>query len=248
MQTGKLIRLGQFTSQQNRAFLVAADTTIPRGLHPAMMDPIAALGRIAHLPCDGILLHSGLAKLAAPVLAGQKPFLVKLTTTSAYAHDKSNRILVDSIEHALTLGASAVAINVFVGSDYEPVLLEHLGESASICDRLGLPLVAMINPMPEFQFDPDRLAYVCRLGAELGADIVKTDYPGSPEAFARVTGNCPVPVLVEESPFPETDEGTLQMTRDAITAGGAGVMFASRVWASPAPENLAQQIRQIVHG
>src|SRR5512135_441845 len=75
------------------------------------------------------------------------------------ASDKTRRILIDSVEHALSLGACGVAMNCFIGSAYEPELLEHLGQVAEHCDRWGMPLIAMINPTEQYQFDPEQLAY-----------------------------------------------------------------------------------------
>jgi fructose-bisphosphate aldolase/2-amino-3,7-dideoxy-D-threo-hept-6-ulosonate synthase len=126
-------------------------------------------------------------------------------------------------------------------------MLNQFSQTVEICDRLGLPLVAMINPVEIYQFDAERLAYVCRVGAELGADLVKTDYPGSELLFKPVVDNCPVPVLVEETPHPETEEGTLKTTREVIAAGGAGVMFGSRVWGQADPAKISRKISEIIH-
>jgi fructose-bisphosphate aldolase/2-amino-3,7-dideoxy-D-threo-hept-6-ulosonate synthase len=141
-----------------------------------------------------------------------------------------------------------VAMNVFIGSDVEAVLIRQFAEAAETCDRWGMPLIAMINPTEQHQFDADHLAYVSRVGADLGADIIKTDYPGSPEAFRQVVAYCPVPVLVEEGPLPETEEATIRMACEAIAAGGGGVMLASRVWAHPDPAAISSRIAEIVHG
>lgn len=246
MHPGKQIRLSQFLSPERRSFILAVDTTIPRGIHPAFRDPLALLERAVHWECDALLLHSGLVKAGSHLL-GRKPFLIKLTTATRYAADKTRRVLIDSVEHAMTFGACGVAMNCFIGSAFEPQLLEQLGGVAEQCDRWGLPLIAMINPMEQHQFDPEQLTYVSRVGAELGADVIKTDYTGAPNSFRSVVDSCPVPVMVEESLLPETAEGTLRTAREVVGAGGAGVMFAHRVWAHPQPDELASQIHAAVH-
>jgi DhnA family fructose-bisphosphate aldolase class Ia len=247
MNTGKLIRLRQILKEDDHAFIIAADVTLPRGLNPHTTDALALLKRIVDCEYDALLLHSGLVKQAESVLAGKKPFIIKLTTTTVASPDKTYRILVDSVEHALSLGAVGVAMNVFIGSEHEALLLSQFSRSIEVCDRLGIPMIAMMNPMPEFQFDAEHLAYACRVGAELGADIVKTDYPGTKEGFELVVNSCPVPVIVEESPHPYSLTGTLLTTQEAINAGGAGVMFAERVWAQPQMNEVASQINSIVH-
>ena len=206
MNTGKLIRLRQFIKEDGHSFVIALDVTIPRGLHPASANSMQLLSQLVNSDCDALLLHSGLVKLGAPILAGKKPFIVKLTTVTASAQDKTQRIFVDTVEHALSLGAVGVAVNIFIGSSLEGSMLTQFAEISGTCDRLGIPLIAMINPMPIYQFDAHQLAYVCRVGAELGADVIKTDYPGSPTLFTKVIKNCPVPILIEESPHQKTKQ------------------------------------------
>jgi fructose-bisphosphate aldolase/2-amino-3,7-dideoxy-D-threo-hept-6-ulosonate synthase len=247
MNTGKLIRLRQIVKADHRTFIIAVDVTIPRGLHPDSSNAMALLERINHCQCDAILLHSGMVKQSETLLAGGKPLIVKLTTSTIFSQDKTHRILVDSVEHAFSLGAVAVAMNIYLGSDHESLMLSQFSKCVAMCDQFGIPMIAMMNPMPEHRFDEKHLAYVCRVGAELGADIVKTDYPGTVEAFEVVVNSCPVPVLVEESPHPETVPGTLLTTQEAITAGGAGVMFAERIWAPPDIENISTQVYKLVH-
>ena len=247
MQAGKLFRLRQFMDERFRSFIIAFDVVIPRGLQLDTWDAMSVLENLANTPCDAMLLHSGLAKIAAPILAGKKAFIAKLTTATVNSPDMTRRVLVDSVEHALSLGASGVAMNLFIGSPYEEKMLNNFTEVVAACDRMGAPLIAMVNPMPEDQYDVSKLAYVCRLAAELGADVVKTDYPGTPEQFGQIVAACPVPILIEESPHTDDAKGTLRTTREVIDSEGAGVMFANRVWAQPMPEQLAFKIFSIVH-
>lgn len=244
---GKQIRLAQLLDPQGHSFVLAVDQVIPQGLHGALQDPIMALEKLKDADFDALLLHSGIVKLAGKALIGGKPFIVKLTTATTQSHDKTHRFLIDSVEHALSLGASGVSMNLFIGSSYEAQLFEQFSQAVQACDRFGMPMLAMAHPVPDKQYDAGLQAYACRVAAELGADIVKTDYPGSVEAFQLVTAHCPVPVLVEESPYVENQAGTLQTTREAMQAGGKGVVFGRRVWAHPNPQQIASEIYQVVH-
>jgi len=247
MFVGKIIRLQQIMDDRNRSFIIAVDQFIPRGLHPALKDPLDILRMISKSDCNALLLHSGLLKMAAPIIAGKKPFIIKLSTSTTEAKERTNRVLVDTVEHALLMGASGVAINVYIGSSFENAMLENLRDTVIACDKYGMPLIVMINPMPEYEFDSKKLAYVCRIGAELGADIIKTDFPGSIEEFKEVVEHCPLPVLIEESPLPEDTAGTLKTTKMAIQAGGAGVMYGSRVWGHHDPILISRKISEIIN-
>ena len=89
--------------------------------------------------------------------------------------------------------------------------------------------------------------YVCRVGAELGGDIVKSDYPGRSDALAQAISMCPRPIIVEESPLPLTPEGTLRTVAGVLEAGGAGVMFAHRIWEAPQPRAVAEAVAKMIH-
>jgi DhnA family fructose-bisphosphate aldolase class Ia len=244
---GKQIRLRQFMDENACSFILAVDQVIPQGLHPALEDPLKALEKLGGADFDALLLHSGLAKLAGRALVGGKPFIIKLTTATTQSKDKTHRFLIDTVEHAISLGASGVAMNLFVGAPCEDQLFEQFCQAVQVCERYGMPMLAMAHPMPEQQYQSDLQAYACRVAAELGADLVKTDYPGSPEAFQTITAQCPVPVLVEESPYAEDSAGTLQTAQEAMQAGGRGVLFGRRVWAHENPTWIAAEISNIVH-
>ncbi len=196
---------------------------------------------------DALLLHEGLVDVCLPAFAGRAALIVKLTTASWEAEDSTRRVQVTSVRRAVALGASAVAVNCFLGVPHDGELLAQVGRITEACAEYGMPLIPLINPHPRDQFDPERVAYVCRVGAELGGDIVKSDYPGSPEAFALAVAACPRPVIIEESPLPLTPEGTLQTVEGVLSAGGAGVMFANRIWDAPDPRALAEAIAGMIH-
>ena len=128
MQAGKLFRLRQFMDERFRSFIIAFDVVIPRGLQLDAWDAMPVLESLAEMSCDALLMHSGLAKIAAPVLAGKKPFIAKLTTAAVNSPDMTKRVMVDSVEHALSLGASGVAMNLFIGSPFEEHMLSNFSE------------------------------------------------------------------------------------------------------------------------
>lgn len=220
---------------------------IPRGLLPGLRDPLATARLFVDAGAGALLLHEGLVDICLPAFVGRAALIVKLTTASWEAEDTTRRVQVTSVRRAVALGASAVAVNCFLGVAHEAELLAQVGVFAEACAEYGMPLIPLINPHPRHQFDPERVAYVCRVGAELGGDLVKSDYPGTSEAFAITIATCPRPVIVEESPLPRTPEGTLRTVDGALHAGGAGVMFANRIWDAPRPAALAEAVVGMVH-
>jgi DhnA family fructose-bisphosphate aldolase class Ia len=245
MEPGKRIRLGAWL-RGGRTFLAALDEVIPRGL-AAAEPPAAALAWLAAAGVDGVVLHAGVAHRHADLLAQTRlPWLLKLTSNSAWAADRSGRGPIGSVAQALTLGASGAALNIFLGAPRERQQLAALADAVAAGARGGLPIVAFINPPPTHPFDPAALAYAARVAAEIGADVVKTDWSGGPD-FAQVTAACGVPLLVEDTPEPPTAAGTLATAAGALAAGAAGVLFGRRLWADPDRDQLAQALGRAIH-
>lgn len=247
MDAGRSIRLAQFLRPDGRTFIGALDVFIPRGPLPGLRDAAATARLFVDAGADAILLHEGLVEVCLPSFIGRAALIVKLTTASWEAQDTTCRVQVTSVRRAVTLGAAAVAVNCFLGVPHDTTLLHQLGRISEECHAYGMPLIPLINPSPRLQFDADHVAYVCRVAAELGGDLVKSDYPGTPDALARAVAMCPRSVIIEESPLPLTAEGTLRTVAGVLDAGGAGVMLANRIWDAPRPRALAEAVASMLH-
>jgi class I fructose-bisphosphate aldolase len=85
------------------------------------------------------------------------------------------------------------------------------------------------------------------VGAELGADIVKVNYPGSPDSFQEVVAGCPVPVVIAGGEKLESDADLLQMVADSVAAGGAGASIGRNAFQHADPEGMVRAISMVVH-
>ncbi len=123
-------------------------------------------------------------------------------------------------------------------------MLQGLGYVAGKCDEWGIPLLAMMYPRGKkvrSEYDVDVVKHAARIGAELGADIVKTNYTGSPETFKEVVEGCPVPVIIAGGPKMDSEKELLEMIEGSLEAGGKGVAIGRNVFQSqdnrPCPKN-----------
>src|SRR5437667_6431002 len=78
------------------------------------------------------------------------------------------------------------------------------------------------GPKIKNPYDVDVVKHVARVGAELGADIVKTLYTGAPETFKEVVRGCPVPVVVEGGTKLDSERAALEMVEGALAGGAVG--------------------------
>jgi len=196
---------------------------------------------------DAVVVHRGVAK---NVDTGQAGLIVHLSASTTVGPDPNYKVQVCSVEEAVKIGADAVSVHINVGAEQEDKMLVKLGRVADDCDRYGMPLLAMMyprGPKIQNQHAVDVVAHAARLGAELGADIVKTNYTGSIETFKEVVRGCHVPVIIAGGPKAETVQEVLQMVHDSINAGGAGLSIGRNVFQHENPTLMVKALSAIVH-
>jgi DhnA family fructose-bisphosphate aldolase class Ia len=103
------------------------------------------------------------------------------------------------------------------------------------------------GPKIRSEYDVKHVKHAARLGAELGADIVKVNYTGSPESFHEVVSGCPTPVVIAGGEKVETDEELLQMVAASLEAGGRGASIGRNAFQHADPEGMVRAISMIVH-
>ncbi len=163
--------------------------------------------------------------------------------TSVLKDDLSDEDLSVSMEDALRLNASAVAISIFVGSENERRSLTNLSK---LCDRgqkYGMPVLAVTAVGKQMARDSRYLGLACRIAAELGAQVVKTYYC---EDFEKVVAGCPVPIVIAGGKKIE-EKDALTLAYDAVQRGAVGVDMGRNIFQSRWPVEMIRSVRSIVH-
>lgn len=192
---------------------------------------------------DALMLTRGV--LRNTVDAGTRvPIVLRVSGgTSVLKEDLSGEDITVSIEDAVRLNASAMALSIFVGSPHERQTLTNL---ARLCDegqKFGIPVLAVTAVGKEMARDARYLGLACRIAAELGAQLVKTYYC---EGFGKVVGGCPVPVVIAGGKKIE-ERDALKLAYNAIAEGAAGVDMGRNIFQSRWPVAMIRAVRSIVH-
>jgi DhnA family fructose-bisphosphate aldolase class Ia len=159
--------------------------------------------------------------------------------------------LVYKAETAIKLGADGVIAMGFPGTENENHNLKYLAELNEQCMNWRLPLMAEMLPRGfeggDDARDPETMRNVIRIGADLGVDLVKTQYVGDVDSFRKTVESCFVPIVVLGGSKVKDDTAVLQMIYDSIQAGGRGVAMGRNIWGHEDPTKMTQAIVAIVH-
>lgn len=248
---GKEIRLERIMNRDTgRTIIVPMDHGITLGPIKGLIDMKSTINSIVEGGANAIILHKGMVRSGHRGKGKDIGLIIHLSASTSLSIDPNAKVEVCTVEEAIQLGADAVSIHVNLGADTESEMLKHFGKVSKECMRWGMPLVAMMYTRGKNiknEYDVKVVKHAARVGAELGADIVKVNYTGSPETFSEVVNGCPVPVIIAGGEKMETDEQVLEMVEGAIKAGGAGVSIGRNVFQHDDPKVILEKIAKIVH-
>lgn len=250
MYLGKQVRMERIINRTTgRTIIVPMDHGVTMGLVDGLIDMREAVNDMARAGADAVLMHKGLVRCSYRSAGRDIGLIIHLSASTALSTQANAKTLVGSVEEGLKHGADGVSIHINLGDPHEREMLADFGQVAEACDNWHMPLLAMVyarGPEVKNSFDPKNIAHCARVGVELGADIVKVSYTGSPETFAEVVENCCVPVVIAGGERMDSDRAVLQMTYDSLMAGGSGISMGRNVFQHPRRVELVRALRAIV--
>lgn len=251
---GKKLRLGRiFDNQTNRTVIAAMD-------HGLFMGPVKGLENVsltARKAVEGganaVIVSPGALRQVADEVRGKAGVIMRIDgAVTMYGPDFFSTRRIAFVKNAVRSGADAVIAMGYIGAARESETLENLSQIAQECEEVGMPLLAEMIPVQGEKIkDPygaDAVGLAARVGAEIGADIIKTHYTGQESTFREVVRGCSVPIIIAGGPKMKTEEQALAVVREAMRGGAAGVAFGRNIWQSQNPEGIVRAIVEIVHG
>jgi len=231
----------------SKSFIIAMDHGVTLGPVRGLENMQETVKRVVSGGADAVLVHKGIAKHVDTHGSG---LIVHVSASTKLGGKPNLKVGVCTLEEAVRLGADAVSAHINVGSEEEDKMLEFLGSLSEQCDSFGIPLLAMMYPRgPNIKNENEYevVAHAARIGAELGADVVKTVYTGDTNSFRRVVQSCPVPVVVAGGPRMKTDMDVLELGESSMKAGAAGLSFGRNVFQHDRPQAMSRALAAIVH-
>ncbi|MHA1730188.1 MAG: 2-amino-3,7-dideoxy-D-threo-hept-6-ulosonate synthase [Promethearchaeota archaeon] len=252
---GKSIRLERIKDRNSKNFLIIPmDHGLSLGTVKGLENMPKMINKVAEGGANAVIVHSGIAyaghRGSQNIHGKDIGLIIHLSGSTSLSPNPNLKVIVCSVEEALKMGADAVSIHINIGDGDEPKMMKDMGNISQSCRNWGMPLIAMMYPRgPKInsEHDPIAVNIAVRAGAELGADIVKTNYTGDIDSFKMIVGGCPVPVIIAGGPKLETTEEVFQMIVDSLEAGARGVAMGRNVFQSKKPEDMVRAISLLVH-
>jgi 2-amino-4,5-dihydroxy-6-oxo-7-(phosphooxy)heptanoate synthase len=248
--TGRTLRLGRlFKSAETPFFLVPIDHTLTDGPFTDAHQYDNLLDVLADNGVDAIAVHKGRLGLLRSGVYAKLSVIVHVSASTKYAADPNYKYPVADAEECLRRGADAVSVHVNLGAVTEDSQIRMMASMAEACDRVGLPMLAMIYPRgPGVKDHPplETLLHAASLAVDLGVDIVKLPLAGcSVQDMTQIVNWCPIPVLAAGGAKVSDQEfGTF--AANVMKSGARGLASGRNIFTAADPTAKVREVRRIL--
>jgi 3-hydroxy-5-phosphonooxypentane-2,4-dione thiolase len=192
---------------------------------------------------DTLMLTRGILRSIVPP-SSTIPIVVRASGGASIVKELSNEGIAVDIEDSIRLNVCAMAVQVFIGGEYEKESILNMTKMVDIGTRYGIPTLAVTAVGKDMARDARYFRLATRICAELGAHYVKTYYID--DGFDTVTASCPVPIVMAGGKkIPEID--ALTMAYNAIQQGASGVDMGRNIFQAEDPIAMIQAVGSVVH-
>jgi len=231
-----------FHKKTGRTLMLAID-------HGYFQGPTTGLERIdiSILPlipyCDALMLTRGILRsIISPAIT--TPIVMRASGGTSILKELSNEAIAVDIEDCIRMNVSAMAVQVFIGGEYERQSIMNMTRCVDMGIRYGIPTLAVTAVGKEMARDVRYFRLATRICAELGAQFIKSYY--IEDGFETVVASCPVPIVIAGGKkLPERD--ALEMAYRAVNEGAAGVDMGRNIFQSDSPLSMIQAVRAVIH-
>ena len=252
---GKAMRLKRVIDPEGVSIICALDHGMTS---PTFLEPLADVTtRAAETVAGGanvIMMSKGMIRVAEPAFSPTTSLALLLSASASPGGDRPEIVQIAEVEEALVLGADAVVLFTALGGDTETGMIDILANVGRECAALGMPFIAEAEFPTTYatveelkqQYGFEYLRRNVRLCAELGADIVKTNWPGAPEEFGKlVEATNGIPVVLAGGSRLE-DRELLWRMQVAVEAGAIGCSVGRNIFMHTSPEAITRALARVI--
>ncbi len=242
-------RMNKIFRNDGKTFILAMDHGMSLPVLPELNRTEEIIKAAVANGVDAIICSYGIYKKYASAF-GKVPAIIRGDGGGTQLGDgRSVTQKLYSAADILRVGGDAVVCMGFPGIGYEDLSLQSLQEFITECDEWGLPLCAEMLPQGwnTKNWTPENLKFVSRVGAEFGADIIKTQYTGDKESFKALVDGCYAPVVILGGPGGGDIKDLFVAIRDSLEVGGKGVAIGRSIWKQADPGKYCRAISSLIH-
>jgi|TARA_B100002003_G_C14151803_1_gene553996 putative autoinducer-2 (AI-2) aldolase len=231
-----------FNPKSGRTVMLAID-------HGYFQGPTTGLERIDLniLPlvphADTLMLTRGILRSIVPPSTTQS-IVLRVSGGTSILKELSNEEIAVDIEDSMRLNVCAMAVQVFIGGEYEKESIINMTRMVDQGTRYGIPTLAVTAVGKDMARDARYFRLATRICAELGANYIKTYYIEG--GFETVTSSCPVPIVMAGGKK-ISEKDALHMAYNAVNQGAAGVDMGRNIFQSEDPVAMIQAVKAVVH-
>ena len=248
--SGKAVRMERIMNRNTgKTVIVPMDHGVTAGPIDGLIDLSKAVDMVAEGGANAVIGHLGLPKFGHRNYGKDVGLILHLSAASMLSPKPNKKVIVNTVENALRVGADGVSIHINIGDEYEAEMLHDFGKIVVECNYWGMPLIAMMyprGPKIDDEKDVENVKIAARIGAEMGADFVKTNYTGDPDSFADVVAGCPAPVLIAGG-SKATDREMFEMIEGAMKVGASGLSIGRNAFQHKNPSLFVKAACAVVH-
>ncbi|MFZ5954882.1 MAG: class I fructose-bisphosphate aldolase [Nanoarchaeota archaeon] len=248
----KIPNLKKITTN-GRAIYLAYDQGLEHGpadfndknVNPCYIIDIAKKGRF-----NAVIFQKGIAeKYHEEIRKSKVPLIVKLNGKTNLVKGEPISRLLCTVEEALKLGASGIGYTIYIGSAHEDVMLEEFEIIQKKAHEKNLPVIVWIYPRGksvEKKSSKDLMAYACRVGLEIGADIIKIQYNGDKKDLEWAIKNAGKTKVVIAGGIKKDSNDLYKQIKEIMQTGAIGLAIGRNIWQAKNPLEISEKIRGII--
>ena len=252
---GKAMRMKRVIDATGVSVICALDhgMTSPQFLEPLADITVRTREAVAG-GANVIMMSKGMVRIAEPAFAPTTSLALLLSASANPERGEPEVVQIAEVEEASRLGADAVVLFTALSGPNEPAMIRILAAVGRACESSGIPFIAEAEFPTTYasvedlrdRYGFEYLRRNVRLCGELGADIIKTNWPGDEAGFGKLVESANGIPVVLAGGSRLSDEELLGRMEAAMSAGAIGCSVGRNIFMHRSPEAITRALSRVI--